>query len=332
MKQHIRRIVTGALVLALTLPLGAFAAQATTPQEAADALYNLGLFNGTGKDANGQPIYELERTPTRSEAVTMLVTLLGKSQEAQQQEWRIPFTDVAGWARPFVGYAYQNGLTAGTSATTYGGDESVTASQYLTFVLRALGYEVGTDFQWDQAWVLTDQLGITQGQYNAQTSFTRGDVALISYQALSAKLKGQDTTLLQTLPLSDIPGSNTPAAPQAVALTVDNVKDYLNLTASAAALVESNAFHQLGTGTVTVTTTPRMTARFDNVTIRFSLQTSSSNWGSMGTENGWDTITLSSDGWSSNVYNIYSFAGSYVDPFPTYRVVVQAVTGTVTVQ
>ena len=50
---------------------------------------------------------------------------------------------------------------SGTSSTTYSGNATVTASQYLTFVLRALDYDSSTDFQWDKAWELSDKLGIT---------------------------------------------------------------------------------------------------------------------------------------------------------------------------
>lgn len=163
---------------------------------AADELYALGLFNGTGTDANGKPIYDLDRAPTRHEAVTMLVRLLGKGEEALAGTWETPFTDVADWAKPYVGYAYANGLTSGTSATTFGGNSLVTASQYLTFVLRALGYDSSTDFKWDAAWELSDELGFTSGKYNAETTtFMRGDVVIISRNALSAKLKGTDTML-----------------------------------------------------------------------------------------------------------------------------------------
>lgn len=170
------------------------------PTLAADALYAMGLFYGTGMDANDQPIYELDRAPTRSEAVTMLVRLLGKEEEAQAGTWSTPFTDVEQWAEPYVGYAYYNGLTAGTSDTTYSGSETVTASQYLTFVLRALGYESGTDFAWDRAWELSDQIGLPGGQYSAGTTkFTRGDVATISFNALYCKLKDSDTKLIDTL-------------------------------------------------------------------------------------------------------------------------------------
>ena len=163
---------------------------------AADTLYALGLFKGTGVDAAGKPVYDLERAPTRHEAVTMLVRILGKEEEALGGSWDIPFLDVDDWAKPYVGYAYANGLTSGTSAVTYSGNAEVTASQYLTFVLRALGYDSNTDFQWDKAWELSDALGLTSGEYNAQTDlFTRGDTAIISAAALKQKLKGTAKTL-----------------------------------------------------------------------------------------------------------------------------------------
>jgi len=120
----------------------------------------------------------------------MLVRLLGKEGEAKAGTWDIPFTDVADWAKPYVGYAYANGLANGTGATTFGGDSLVTASQYLTFVLRALGYSSDTDFRWDAAWELSDKLGITSGQYSATSAavFLRSDVAQISESALFAKM------------------------------------------------------------------------------------------------------------------------------------------------
>lgn len=187
------------LILILPVIPSAFAAD-TQSKASADALYTLGLFGGTGINSDGTPIYELDRVPTRNEAITMLVALIGKTEQAKAGNWDIPFTDVEPWARPYVGYAYAHQLTSGLSATTYGGNQPITASQYLTFVLKALGYESGKDFQWDQAWILTDQLGITDGKYSAQsTTFLRGDVALVSWAALDAKENGKNNTLAQKM-------------------------------------------------------------------------------------------------------------------------------------
>ena len=163
--------------------------------DAADALYALGLFQGTGVDAAGVPVYDLERTPNRHEAVTMLIRLLGKEAEAKATPWTAPFTDVALWAKPYVGYAYKNDITRGTGATTFGGSAATTVSQYITFMLRTLGYSSDKDFEWDAAWELSDKIGMTNGQYNAGTkTFTRGDMVVIAFSALSCKMT--DGTIL----------------------------------------------------------------------------------------------------------------------------------------
>lgn len=179
MKRVFSLLLAGALSLSLVVPAFAASDEATS---AANTLYSLGLFSGTGIDEDGKPIYDLDRAPTRQEAITMLVGLLGKKEEALAGSWDIPFTDVADWAKPFVGYAYANDLTSGISATTFGGNDLVSAAQYLTFVLKVLGYDAGKDFQWDKAWELSDTIGLTSGEYSAETiSFTRGDVAIISH-------------------------------------------------------------------------------------------------------------------------------------------------------
>ncbi len=189
-----------AMVLALTLlPVNCLAADAVEAQAAADAMNAIGLFSGTGTDKQGKPIYELERQPTRQEAITMLVKLVGGAEESSKGGWVTPFTDVDDWAKNWVGYAYAKGLTAGTSATTFGANDKTTAAQYLTFILKALGYDATSDFSWDNAWPLAEQVGISKGEYNAQTSFTRGDMAIISHRALSAKMKGTSTPLSEVV-------------------------------------------------------------------------------------------------------------------------------------
>lgn len=197
MKKIFALILTLALVISM-VPC-AFAASDEAVM-AANTLYELGLFNGTGMDENGKPIYDLDSIPTRNQAVTMLVRLLGKSDEAVSGKWSIPFADVAEWAKPYVGYAYANGLTAGTSATTYSGNQPTTVNQYLTFVLRALGYKSGTDFEYNKAWEFSDKIGLTDGRYNGNTmSFTRADIAIISCRALNCNLNSGTGTLLDSI-------------------------------------------------------------------------------------------------------------------------------------
>ena len=178
----------------------AYATRSTTENDAAQTLYYLGLFRGTGTDDIGTPTFGLTRTPTRSEAVIMLVRLLGKENEAiATNDNELPFDDVEDWAKKYVCYAYTHNLTKGVSETEFKGSSEVKADQYLTFVLRALGYDSSNDFQWDRAKEKTDELGITNVDDDFSDGFTRGNSAVISLNALNAKLKNSDKTLLDIL-------------------------------------------------------------------------------------------------------------------------------------
>ncbi|MGB3990321.1 MAG: S-layer homology domain-containing protein, partial [Acetivibrionales bacterium] len=57
--------------------------------------------------------FELDRVPTRTEGLVMLLRLLGKEYPARQGVCRHPFKDVQPWADNYVGYAYQNGIING---------------------------------------------------------------------------------------------------------------------------------------------------------------------------------------------------------------------------
>lgn len=187
------------LVIAAITATAAFSAS-TSAINSANALYTLGIFQGTGTNSDGTPIYELDRTPTRQEAVTMLVRLLGEEDAALSGDWETPFEDLTLWAEPYVGYAYKKGLTDGVSSTAFGSTEPITAAQYITFVLRALGYVSDSDFLWSNSYAFSDMLGITNGEYSDPAlQFTRGDVAVISFRALSADMKNSSLTLADTL-------------------------------------------------------------------------------------------------------------------------------------
>ena len=98
-----------------------------------------------------------------------------------------------------MGYAYEKGLTKGSSATEFG-TGTASAQMYLTFVLRALGYSdaAGGQFTWDKPETLARSVGILQEGIHVEY-FLRADMVLISEAALSAKLKSSDVTLLEKL-------------------------------------------------------------------------------------------------------------------------------------
>ena len=87
-------ILSAAIILCICSPSFAINDSA---KDAAESLNSLGLFNGVGTNADGTPNFDLDRTPSRNEAVTMLVRLLGKENEAKSQEWETPFQDLDVW-------------------------------------------------------------------------------------------------------------------------------------------------------------------------------------------------------------------------------------------
>jgi hypothetical protein len=104
----------------------------------ASKLNELGLFAGVGNNKDGIPDFDLNRAPTRAEALVMLVRALGKDTEAKTYPKTHPFKDIPAWADGYVSYGYDNGLAKGISADKFGAGSSVSAEMYLSFLLRAL--------------------------------------------------------------------------------------------------------------------------------------------------------------------------------------------------
>jgi len=148
--------------------------------EEAVALNKLGLFAGVG---NGN--FALEQTPTRLQGLVMLIRLMGEEEQALNCSYSHPFIDVPAWGDRYVAWAYYKGYTKGTGANIFSSDIPITAQQYLTFILRAMGY--GNDKTYDNAFTESQKYGIiTQNEYNNNSGFLRADMVHVTYQALKA--------------------------------------------------------------------------------------------------------------------------------------------------
>ena len=191
-----KKTILSALVLLLTavlLTAGAGAADLKEAESKAAQLKELGLFKGVS-DTD----FDLNREPTRVEALVMLIRTLGEENAALSGNHSHPFTDVPAWADAYVGYAYETGLTKGISATEFGSGNA-SAAMYVTFMLRALGYSDGAgDFAWDNPFALAREVGVLTDEADT-AHFLRADVVAVSYSALNAAMKGSKTTLAETL-------------------------------------------------------------------------------------------------------------------------------------
>lgn len=124
----------------------------------ANALHELGLFFGTDKG------FELDKTLTRLEGAAMVARLLGEEEAIQNGDYdhlEMPFTDVPAWGQGYVKYLYNNKITAGTGKTTFGSNDQMTAEQYVTFMLRILGYDdIKGDFEWRNSLSFSSRIGL----------------------------------------------------------------------------------------------------------------------------------------------------------------------------
>ena len=173
----------------------------------ADGLTQMGLLKGTGATYGSG--YELERQPVRVEGLVMFIRLLGEENAALSSTAANPFVDSPSWADRYLAYAYEKGYTTGIGTNAagqlvFGPNNTITAGEYMTFVLRALGYsETGTspDFTWQTALEAGVSLGaIRQNERTMLESgtFLRAQVVYLSVCALSAPTKDGGVLLDRT--------------------------------------------------------------------------------------------------------------------------------------
>ena len=155
--------------------------------EAIEVLQAVGVMVGD-EDGNFNP----DEYVTRNEMAVVMSNLLALNVSNFTSS-SIPFTDVPDWAAPYVAACYADGITSGTSDTTYGGSDTVTAAQAGLMMLKALGYfqyssDFGSDWQLAavrQASSIDLYDGIDAG---ASSAMTRNEVAQLALNALEATM------------------------------------------------------------------------------------------------------------------------------------------------
>jgi len=191
-----KKIFPVAAIFVLLAAILTVSVSAATYTAAADDLNSLGLFIGTQRG------YDLDREPTMAEAAVMLVRLLGDEAYAKENNFGHMFTDVPGWASPYVGYLCENKLLDGADGGEFYPGEPCDAEVFCAFVLRALGYTEETgDFAYGEAVDFAYELGLASDHmyYYYCYDLTRDGCVYVMYKALGAKIKGTDTTLLDRL-------------------------------------------------------------------------------------------------------------------------------------
>ena len=152
--------------------------------EAVTMLSDLGVIQG--KD-DGK--YHPEDTITRAEACAMIARLMTGDPNVSQYVGAQSFTDVAkgSWKDSAIGYCYINGIVVGVGNNKFEPDRAITDAEFVTMVVRAMGYETADMKQnYPYSYMSNAQAtGLLDGvTMVASTNALRGEDAQVIYNAL----------------------------------------------------------------------------------------------------------------------------------------------------
>ena len=178
-------MISGLMVMGSSAASSSYTDVADTDNvEAIEVLKAVGIMVG---DESGD--FNPDQKVTRNEMAVVMSNLMAYNVATYANT--SPFTDVPSWAEPYVAACWTNGITAGTSDTTYGGSESVTTAQAALMLMKALGYfQYASDFGSD--WQLST---VSQGNRidlfedvdsGVREAMTRNDLAQLVLNTLEA--------------------------------------------------------------------------------------------------------------------------------------------------
>jgi hypothetical protein len=196
---------TLSLVLALVMILGSFstvfaAEPVTTEAEAGAFLKAAGVLVGDEKgDLN------LKDNLLRQDAVILVAQLRGEIEVAKNFPTLPTYEDVKiKFYNAPLAWAQEKDLFVGHSEKVFGFNEDLTAQEYAKVLLCALGYKVApngdSDIKWAEVLDKAEEFGILENlKVENSTKITRGEMALMTFNALGVNMKGLKKTLAETL-------------------------------------------------------------------------------------------------------------------------------------
>ncbi|HZK00915.1 MAG TPA: hypothetical protein VFC79_12940, partial [Tissierellaceae bacterium] len=194
---------TLSLVLALVMVLGSFGAvfgekaDLTEVVEAGAFLDSVGVLEG-----NDDGDLMLDETLLRRDMVVLLSRLMQVEETAAEfpSEDVLTFEDITDpYYNGYIAWSVSNKLIEGHSEKVFGFNENVTAQQYSTVLMRALGYEVD-DVAYATILKQAADLGLWEGlELENDTEILRGQMAVMTVNALWTKMKDSEKTLAEEL-------------------------------------------------------------------------------------------------------------------------------------
>ena len=207
-----RKMKAGKTILVIGLILSFLTSMATmsfalpamaTQQQKVQLLDELQIFTGSNGD------YRLNDKLSRSEASALAVRIMGKDYEvllnaSKYKNTPYPDVDPNHWYAPYVGFCTQEGILSGDTKGNYNPNDFITEKSFLKIVLGVLGYQLNSDYTWDNVYRKAFEVGlVTSLSYIAKEEdnmdFKRGDAVNILYNALMLEEKSTDKELFYRL-------------------------------------------------------------------------------------------------------------------------------------
>ena len=212
------RVISLAVIAALSLTVTSFAAEKSPQQSAAAYLSEAGIMLG-----NESGDMMLEQGLTRAQMAALLTRIVTDPEQFETDSafYRslCSFTDVPEWAKSYVGYCVANNLVAGYGNGRYGSNDPVTSAAACTVMLRCLN-DVDAVWDYQSACRTAVQLGLAAEETVADAEITRGNMAVLICHTL-ARL-GYDVKLSETAqPNLSVNGTSDAAAVQETAEPFD---------------------------------------------------------------------------------------------------------------
>ena len=197
MKKFVVILIIISMVTTLLLPIIASAGPIDIFLSAGETLKKIGVLEGYNGDLM------LEKKLNRQDMVVLVSRLYKEETRAKSFLIKPKFTDVSDeFYIPYIGWAVDKGLIKGMGDNTFGFDQNVTVQQFMVVLLRVLGYDEESRL-WNTVPELAIKLGIMEGlANNAKADLTRGQMAVMTLNALKTTTKGSSITLADVLNLN----------------------------------------------------------------------------------------------------------------------------------
>ena len=200
MNKALKRFTTSAIAAALlSSSMGAMAVtlpediKDTRFEEPAQVLAALGIMVGDKESGLMRPESEIRR----SEVAKMAVMALGLEDVAEASNEKTIFPDVVEdhWANGYINVANSQGIVIGDDNGNFRPDDSITYAEAMAIMVRILGYEpvAATKGGFPSGYIVVgSDKGLNKNVTgSANEAILRGDVAYMTYNALTAKLMEQ---------------------------------------------------------------------------------------------------------------------------------------------